>query len=137
MSVEFSPLKLIQEELRDEPWKLLVGCMLLNQTSYKQVRPILDTFFSRYSTPERLRDADIDALIALIRPLGFYNKRAHALVRFAAEFAAGDWQDVRDLHGIGKYASDSYRMFVLGDLSVEPSDKKLISYKRWHEETHG
>lgn len=32
-----SPFGLLEEELWQSPWKLLLGCMLLNKTSGKQV----------------------------------------------------------------------------------------------------
>jgi hypothetical protein len=34
-----SPYGLLEEELWQNPWQLLLGCMLLNKTSGKQVRP--------------------------------------------------------------------------------------------------
>jgi len=32
-----SPFGLLEEELWQQPWQLLLGCMLLNKTSGKQV----------------------------------------------------------------------------------------------------
>jgi len=36
-----------------------------------------------------------------------------------------------DLPGIGKYGSDSYRIFVRGELDVRPTDKELRKYLEW------
>ena len=33
-----------------------------------------------------------------------------------------------ELYGIGKYAEDSYEIFINGNLNVEPTDKILIRY---------
>ena len=127
-----SPLKLIQEELSHDPWKLLVACIMLNQTSYKQVRPIIWSFFETYPDATTLSHTDANDVAKLIRPLGFQNRRAKTLVRFSREYAAGDWSDPSDLHGVGKYAADSYAMFVEGNVrNTDPTDKKLAAYKQW------
>ena len=105
---------------------------MLNQTSFKQVRPIIWNFFERFPTPDDLAVADHDELAGMLRSLGFYNRRAQRLVRFASEFVTGDWERPEELHGIGKYGADSYNIFVLGQLDeVEPTDKKLLAYKAW------
>ena len=46
------------------------------------------------------------------------------------EYTHKDWKDSPDsLYGIGKYASDAYRIFCLGDWqSVEPRDSALKNY---------
>ncbi len=130
--MNISPYSLLQEELRDDPWKLLVACMLLNQTSHKQVRPIIWTLFERYPTAAAMSDADETELAALIKPLGFQNRRAKSLRRMSADFAAG--KRIDELHGVGKYARDSYAIFVEGRVDeTEPTDVKLLMWKQWRE----
>ena len=71
----------------------------------------------------------------IIKPLGMYNKRTMTLKRFSREFISENWVDAKDLHGIGKYGSDSDRIFYLGEWkSIEPTDGALISYKKFLEE---
>lgn len=128
--MKVSPYSLLQEELCHDPWKLLVACMLLNQTSYKQVRGVIWKLFERYPTAVALSNADETELSALIRPLGFHNRRAKSLRRMSCDFAAG--KRIDELHGIGQYARDSYAMFVEGRADeTQPTDVKLVMWKAW------
>lgn len=127
-----SPLGLIQEDLRWEPWRLLVACMMLNQTSMKQVRPVLWTFFATWPDPEAAAEADQASMAEMLQPLGLQNRRSGMIIRMSRAFL--DWlpsQDVRELPGVGKYAADSYNMFVRGDLVEDVTDKELRKYVAW------
>lgn len=44
------------------------------------------------------------------------------------QFAGGEWGRPRDLHGIGKYGEDAYRIFRGDWQAVEPEDSKLLAY---------
>jgi methyl-CpG-binding domain protein 4 len=118
---------MIQEIFQDEPWKMLIGCMLLNQTTHTQVRQVIWELFQLHPTPESLAIADPHPIAELIRPLGFYNRRSRALIKFAQSWL-GEWQDPRELHGIGKYAHDSWLIFIEGRNDVEVTDKVLTRY---------
>lgn len=60
-----SPLGLIEEELYTDPWKLFIGCILLNKTSAIQVHPKIyipqtkeirfDVSFGNFSRNGRMR----------------------------------------------------------------------------------
>lgn len=124
------PRRLLQEIYRKKPWRMMVCCMLLNRTTREQVDRIRGELFRRWPTPERMAEARHEELRDLIRCLGFGNKRAEALRRFSFEWVAGSWTEIDELHGIGRYAHDSWRMFVEGDRTVEPTDHVLGLYKR-------
>lgn len=129
-----SPFSLLQEELRDDPWKLLVACVLLNRTSHKQVRPLIDELFEAYPSASAMADADVSVLAQRLKPLGLYNRRASTLVKLSNDYCQGE-QDVACLYGVGKYALDSYKMFVECDVNgCAPTDKKLIMYRAWWDE---
>jgi methyl-CpG-binding domain protein 4 len=132
---QFSPYVLIQEELREHPWRLLVACMMLNQTSIVQVRQVIWKFFEKYPGPGAAVTANPAEMADLVKPLGLYNRRTKALMRMSQDFIdkAVD-VDVSEFYGIGKYAADSYRIFVLGELpaSVDAvDDKELKKYVEW------
>lgn len=124
-----SPYLLLQERYRDEPWKLLVACILLNQTTGKQVRDMIIGLFERYPTPRKMALANLYELKRLLRPLGLQNRRANALRLFSRGFFSG--RLYADCYGIGQYAIDSHRIFVEGDLGVRPFDKVLKKYLKW------
>lgn len=125
-----SPYGLIQEELRDEPWKVLIACVMLNLTSIKQVRPIIFSFFERFPNAETCASADPAEIAPMIKSLGLYNRRAKTIVKLSQAFIKG-WTDVNDLPGVGKYAADSWRVFVDGKLDVQPTDGVLQKYLGW------
>jgi len=127
-----SPHNLIQEELWPNEWKILVSCMLLNLTTRKQLDKIRVEFFNKYPDAAAMAAADEDCLREMIKSLGLANKRAKTLIRFSREYLEKEWKTAKDLHGCGKYADDSWRIFCKGEWqSVEPNDHALNKYCGW------
>lgn len=119
---------LLQEIYRQDPWKMLVGCILLNQTTRVQVDKIREELFSIWPDALEMGSADPEELARVIKPLGLYNRRARTLIKFSQEWTDKEWQDPIELHGIGKYAQDSWEIFQKNNFSVQPTDKELLSY---------
>lgn len=124
-----SPYSLLQEELWRHPWKVMIACIMLNQTGYKQVRGVIWDFFEKYPDALCAANADSKEMAELLKPLGLYNRRAKTIIRFSREFNSG--LALEDCYGIGKYALDSYKMFCGRSLDVEPTDSKLKMYLEW------
>jgi len=118
---------LIQEDYLDNPWKMMVCCILLNQTNNKQVRPILSSVFEFIPTPISTIGCDPERLAAVIKTTGFQNVKASRIIKLSKKWVDG-FIDAIELPGIGKYGRDSWEIFVKKNLSVEPTDKKLIIY---------
>lgn len=125
-----SPFGLIQETLRHNPWQMLIACVMLNLTNIVQVRQVIFEFFKLYLTPEEALKADQESLAKLLKPLGLYNRRASTIIKLSKAYVS-KWDNVRGLPGVGKYAADSWRIFVEGKLDVLPTDSKLIEYIKW------
>jgi endonuclease III len=118
---------LIQEDYLKEPWKMMVCCILLNQTNNKQVRPILSSVFELIPTPISTIGCDPERLAAVIKTTGFQNVKASRIIKLSQKWVEG-FRDAIELPGIGKYGRDSWEIFIKKNLSVEPTDKKLIIY---------
>jgi endonuclease III len=118
---------LIQEDYLDNQWKMMVCCILLNQTNNKQVRPILSSVFELISNPLSAIGCDPERLAAVIKTTGFQNVKASRIIKLSQKWVDG-FNDAIELPGIGKYGRDSWEIFVKKNLSVEPTDKKLIIY---------
>jgi methyl-CpG-binding domain protein 4 len=118
---------LIQEDYLSDPWKMMVCCILLNQTNNKQVRPILSSVFELIPNPISTIGCDPKVLAAVIKTTGFQNVKADRIIKLSLKWIEG-FDDVSDLPGIGRYGKDSWRIFVDGDTRVEPTDKKLMAY---------
>lgn len=120
-------IKIIQQEYAGDPWKVLICCILLNQTSNKQVRPLIDNFFKKWPTPESIVLEDEMAISSFIRSTGFHNIKASRIKKLSYSWNSG----VRDpfkLPGIGDYAREAWRIFINNDVSFNPKDKKLKMY---------
>ncbi|KAJ0064764.1 hypothetical protein NL108_012997, partial [Boleophthalmus pectinirostris] len=108
-----SPFNLVQETLFHDPWKLLVATIFLNKTSGKMAIPVLWQFFEHYPTAELAREADWKPMSEILKPLGLYQLRAKIIIRFSDEYLTKQWRYPIELHGIGKYGNDSYRIFCV------------------------
>ncbi|WVR07040.1 hypothetical protein IAU60_004079 [Kwoniella sp. DSM 27419] len=84
-------IHLIQERLRFNPWKMLVATTLLNVTSGRAARPVLEVLLERWPTPAHMAEASITDLSTLLYPLGLYNQRASSLVRFSRQYLDLGW----------------------------------------------
>lgn len=130
-----SPLGLVQERVgrdRHFPWRVLVCCALLNQTSKEQVRPMLGAFFAWYDHPEVLSgefEISPRPLVRLLTPLGLVNRRTRLLVRLTDEYLSGE--SPYECFGAGRYARDALDLFCAGRADVEPGDHWLRPYRDW------
>ena len=119
---------LIQEDYFPDRWKMLVCCLMLNLTSHKQVRPIIDGFFRRWPDAETASLANEIEMKEYLKSLGMYNKRAKTIIRMSKQFQEG-FSHPKELHGCGKYASDSDAIFYQGKWKeVIPNDGALKRY---------
>lgn len=118
---------LIQEEYLDSPWRIMVCCILLNQTNNKQVRPILSSVFDLIPDPMSTIDCDPLNLAAVIKSTGFQNVKAKRIIGLSRKWIDG-FNDVNELPGIGVYGRESWEIFVNGNISIKPTDKKLLKY---------
>jgi len=105
-------------------WQMFVGCIMLNQTGCKPVKTVLPEFLERWPTPEAYLASDPDEVKAVIRALGFYNRRENTFRRMSQDFLNWDGADATKLYGIGLYGSQSYRIFFKCEV-FEPQDKEL------------
>jgi adenine-specific DNA glycosylase len=117
---------MVQQQING-PWQMLVGCIMLNQTGRKPVKTVLPEFLERWPTPEAYLASDPDEVKAVIRPLGFFNRRERSIRRMSEDYLTWDGNDATVLYGIGQYGSESYRIFFQGE-RFEPQDKELRRY---------
>ncbi|GBN79758.1 Methyl-CpG-binding domain protein 4 [Araneus ventricosus] len=127
-----SPYNLIQEDLYHDPWKLLIATICLQKTTGKSVKRILANFFTKFPTPEETLTAQPSNISKVLEPLGLQDKKAKIIIRFSDEYVNKNWKYPIELHGIGKYGNDSYRIFCVNEWKqVEPKDHMLEKYHQW------
>ena len=120
---------ILQEIYQSDGWKMLVCCIMLNLTNRKQVDKVRHELFKKYPTAKDLSVADYEELSELLTPLGMQYRRAATLMRFSKEYDEGFTVPI-ELHGIGKYANDSWEIFQNNNMNIKPSDKVLQEYLR-------
>ena len=123
--------RLFQEDLRTEPFWMLVACILANVTRWTQAQPVLLSIRARWPTAEAFAAADLYEVEQVVRGLGLGRQRSGKLVSLAASWSHGEPRsrdDVLSLPGCGPYAADSWEIFVLGKREVAPKDRALLSY---------
>lgn len=133
-----SPHDLLQESLWPDEWKILISCLMLNQTTRKQVDKVVWQFFDKWPDPKSFLGSKHEEVSDMLRPLGFYNRRPKSMRRFTEEYIKHEWTEPIELHGIGKYANDAWRIFCRGDWkAVDPQDHALNKYHAFLQEKHG
>lgn len=80
-----SPFGLIEELLTDDPWKLLIGCIMLNQTTRSQMDPVLYAFLEKFPTAAVAAAASVEEVTQVVAPLGLQERRPAAIIRFSRE----------------------------------------------------
>ncbi|KAL8567473.1 Methyl-CpG-binding domain protein 4 [Nucella lapillus] len=99
--------------------------------------PHLWKFLNRWPTAEDACRADREAVAHMLQPLGLNHSRAATITQFSEEFLTKDWKYPMELHGIGKYGNDAYRIFCVREWrQVQPDDHKLTDYHQWLRENH-
>lgn len=127
-----SPWGLIQEDLWPNEFQIIISCLLLNKTSRKQVEKIIPILFSRWPTADLMSNADPEELSAVIKPLGFQNRRSATLIKFSKSFMSKEWKHAKDLHGVGDYAAAAWEIFCTNKLpQICPADHALVKYYQW------
>lgn len=124
--------RLFQQDLASEPFWMLTACILINRTHWRQVRPALEKLRAKGDGPEAMLQVPITELIEILRPLGFFNRRASVLRRFWVDWSKqppkSSW-DVSKMAGCGDYAVQSYQIFVENEVPLGViTDHKLQWY---------
>jgi len=63
-----------------------------------------------------------------LAPLGMQKVRAKRIYKMSIQIEHWDGNDATQLYGIGKYGSDSYRIFYKNEIPNDVKDKELKRY---------
>ena len=118
---------MVQQQV-DNAWQHMVGVICLNQTHRKQVKRILPDFFKRWPTHTSILQDTREDVEKMIAPLGMRRVRSERIYRMSEQFESWDGEDATELYGIGKYGSDSYRLFYKNEIPENVGDHELKRY---------
>ena len=121
---------MVQEQLKapHKRWKHMVAVMCLNLTYRKHVKIILPKLFKRYPNPRAYLRGRLSTQQNMLKPLGMWEGRSKRIRKMTEQFLTWDKKDASDLHGIGKYGSDSYQIFFMYTIPPDVQDKELIKH---------
>ena len=120
--------KLMVQQQVKSVWQHMVGVMCLNMTHRKQVKRVLPILFKKYPNAKSFLQGKSEDQEKLLQPLGMVHVRTQRLRRMSEDFLKWDRKDATDLYGIGKYGSDSYRIFYKNEIPKDVEDKELKRY---------
>ena len=64
----------------------------------------------------------------MIASLGMRRVRSERIYRMSEQFESWNGEDATELYGIGKYGSDSYRLFYKNEIPENVGDHELKRY---------
>ena len=109
-----------------------MSCILLNQTTRRQVDPVLCRLLREWPDAAAAAAADAAAVEAVVRPLGLHRRRARRIIDFSRAFLGGAWRRAEELPGVGEYAASAETIFCRGEWrTATPCDHALALYLRW------
>ncbi len=118
---------MVQQQVKSK-WQHMVGVMCLNLTYRKQVKEVLPKLFKRYPNARAYLRGRLKTQENMLKPLGMWQVRAKRIRKMSQEFLTWDGVEASDLHGIGKYGSDSYKIFYKNEIPADVQDKELKKY---------
>lgn len=107
----------------NKDYELLIAVMLSAQTTDKRVNMVTKELFSKYETLDELKNAPLDSIINMIRPIGTFNKKAlnikkiaESLIKDCGGIVPNDREYLEKLSGVGRKTTN----VVLSNLYNEP-----------------
>ena len=102
-------------------YELLIATMLSAQTTDKRVNSVTKILFQKYPSLEALKNAPIEDIKKIIRPIGTYNKKAENVKKIAEELIkngglSNDRKFLESLSGVGRKTTN----LVLSTIYNEP-----------------
>ena len=121
------PELMVQQQVKSV-WQHMVGVICLNLTHGREVKKILPELFKKYPNARFFIKGRYNTQEKMLRPLGMSKVRTKRLRQMSKDFLTWDGENALELHGIGKYGSDSYRIFYKNDIPDDVEDKELKRY---------
>ena len=118
---------MVQQQVKSK-WQHMVGVICLNQTGRKKVKKVLPKFFKKFPNEHTLLRSDVETIAEMLKELGMKYVRSIRLLKMSKDFLSWDGKDATELFGIGKYGSDSYRIFFKHEIPDNVQDKELKRY---------
>lgn len=102
-------------------YELLIATMLSAQTTDKRVNMVTDILFKKYPNLEDLKNADVNDIMEIIKPIGTFRKKANNVIGIATKlcefgYVPNDRDLLESLPGVGRKTTN----VVLSNIYNEP-----------------
>lgn len=145
---ETSPLNLVQEKYRNDPWKLLVSCLILGYPrieSNSEQHRIVDDFFKRWPDPYSIIHEKGVKMGLQRKVIDFFKdnnvgmsvKKGTVIPKVTVSFCLerpdiNENVDIEKFKGCGAFVRDSFDIFFRKkELKFDVIDSDLKSYVKW------
>jgi endonuclease-3 len=100
----------------NKDYELLIATVLSAQTTDKRVNEVTEVLFNKYDSLEKLRDADLDDIKNIIKPIGTFNKKS-VFIKDIAKYlidncdgrVVNDEKVLTSIPGVGRKTSNVVR----------------------------
>ena len=127
---------------KKNPYQILIAEILLQHTTAKAVKEnkSYQIFLEKYPTINELKNATLNELEEIFKPLGLYNQKSKRILSFINKLVIifdgiipNKKEDLLSLPGIGEYIANAILTFSYGQKEV-PLDNNLkrIAFNVWN-----
>jgi len=102
----------------DDPFKILIGELLLRKTTAEQVEDIFPKFTQRYPTPKSIMNSNFEEIKGEIEELGMSNIRTEQIIDISKKIkdnfnnnVPNSFTELSELPGVGRYTANSILCF--------------------------
>ncbi|MBD3676634.1 MAG: A/G-specific adenine glycosylase [Planctomycetaceae bacterium] len=120
----------------DDPYRVWISEIMLQQTTVTTVIPYYERFFQRFPNVRALAAADQQEVLALWEGLGYYSRarNLHKAAGLIVEEHAGEFptsaHELQKLPGIGRYTAGAIASFAMGQSAPIVEANTLRLYAR-------
>ena len=108
----------------NKDYELLISIMLSAQTTDKRVNEVTNILYNKYNTLDKLKNADIEEIKTIIRPLGSFNKKSLYIKEIASQLVdkyngvlPNNRKKLEELPGVGRKTVNVF----FSELNIEPN----------------
>ena len=109
----------------NKDYELLIAVMLSAQTTDKKVNMVTDILFKKYDSIDKLKNADINDIIDIIKPIGTFNKKSNNVIEISKRLSEdynghvpNNREYLENLPGVGRKTTNVVLSNLYGEACI-------------------
>lgn len=123
---------MIQDMYRNNKWKMLMCCIMLNRSKGGVVKKVAPNFFDEFESALSVINGDKDLMTKIIQPLGLQNERVNRMKDLSEWFINNKKvvtsDDLLGAPGVGDFTIESWSVFIDRIIPEVITDKEIRRY---------